>query len=259
MTTSRPAAAALGLLLEAHGARAQSAEPQQQPPARAASSRPFARAQPPAPTARERTSVTQREGSLRLGPTFGLGAPALFNLGALLRFNAWWSVGAAVGVTPTLKFQWLGETALSYRQYDLYGRWHPFGGGFFLGADIGYRVFKASVIDRIDTSALASSYQELGIPPSVDYQGSVQLHSFVLTPSLGYYHTTASGFGIGFFVGAQVPLSSAQIQFEHSVPSVPRRVSDRYLPAIDQRLNSSFSSVGGYVLPSVGVQLGWEF
>ncbi len=90
-------------------------------------------------------------GPIRLGPMVGVGLPNLLSFGGLLKLTRYLGGGINIGLIPTVRVKYYGQATLLYQEYDIYGRLFPFGGGFFLGAGVGYEVVKGTMSDSMDT------------------------------------------------------------------------------------------------------------
>jgi hypothetical protein len=196
-------------------------------------------------------------GPFRVGPVVGVGIPNLLNFGVVLKLTKYFGAGLNVGVIPAVKLSFYGEAELSYREYDVYGRIHPFGGGFFIGAGVGYASVKGTITDTVDSAALAREYPELDIPDTIAYEANGRVRTMILTPQLGYFHTTSSGFSVGFVLGAQLPIAPSDIEFETTVEGVPQVAIERYVAPLDEKVKDTLETVGRQPLPSIGLQIGW--
>jgi hypothetical protein len=196
-------------------------------------------------------------GPFRIGPVVGVGIPNLINFGVVLKLTKYFGAGLNVGVIPAVKLSFYGEAELSYREYDVYGRIHPFGGGFFVGAGVGYESVKGSINDTVDSAALAREYPELDIPDTIAYEAHGRVRTMILTPQLGYFHTTSSGFSVGFILGAQFPIAPSNIEFETTVEGVPQVAIERYVAPLDKKVKDTLETVGRQPLPTIGLQIGW--
>jgi hypothetical protein len=79
----------------------------------------------------------------------------------------------------------------------------------------------------------------------------------ILTPQLGYFHTTSSGFSVGFILGAQFPIAPSNIEFETTVEGVPQVAIERYVAPLDKKVKDTLETVGRQPLPTIGLQIGW--
>lgn len=213
----------------------------------------------PAPEAEEDESHPSDGllGPFRIGPVIGTGLPSILSFGGTLKLTRFLGGGVNVGLIPSIKLQLYGDAVLSYQEYDVYGRIYPFGGGFFLGAGFGYATIQGTIQDSVDTSALAMQYPGQGIPLSIQYESRANVRTPVVIPQLGYFHTFGSGFSLGVFAGAQIPVAPSRVEFESAVSDVPAMLVDRYILPIDQKVRSTLEKVGRSPLPTLGIQLGW--
>jgi hypothetical protein len=236
------------------------------PPPVGSSSEPTA---PPPPPSETDWSVPQGDpekkednndgllGPIRIGPVVGVGIPNLLNFGGTLKITDYIGAGLNIGIIPAIKLSLYGEAVLSYQEYDIYGRIYPFGGGFYVGAGVGYETVKGTFSDTIDSSELAERYPELDLPATVEYESNGRVRTMILTPQIGYFYTSKIGFSIGLFVGAQIPIAPSDIDFETSIKDVPQATIDRYVAPLDEKVKDTLETVARQPLPSLGFQIGW--
>jgi hypothetical protein len=216
------------------------------------------KALPPEPPAEEESDSSDGLlGPFRIGPVIGTGLPSILSFGGTIKLTRFLGAGINVGLIPSIKLQLYGDAVLSYQEYDVYGRIYPFGGGFFLGAGIGYATIEGTVKDSIDSSSLAAMFPGQGIPLSIEYQSRAHVRTPVAIPQIGYFHTFDSGFSLGLFAGAQIPIAPSKIEFDSTVSDVPDMVVDRYILPVDQKVRSTLEKVGRSPIPTLGMQLGW--
>jgi hypothetical protein len=212
---------------------------------------------PPGDPERKKDDTGGLLGPFRIGPVIGTGIPNVLSFGGTLKLTEYVGAGLNIGLIPTIKISLYGEAVLSYQEYDIYGRIYPFGGGFFFGAGVGYETVKGTITDSIDASELADEYPELDLPATIDYESNGRVRTLILTPQIGYFHTTSIGFSIGLFVGAQFPIAPSEIDFETSVKGIPQATVDRYVAPLDEKVRDTLETVGRQPLPTFGIQIGW--
>jgi hypothetical protein len=200
-------------------------------------------------------------GPIRLGPMVGVGLPNLLSFGALLKLTRYLGGGINIGVIPTVRVSYYGQAKLNYQEYDVFGRLFPFGGGFFVGAGVGYETVKGTLSNRMDTSTIANSLpQGLSIPNPLDYQSAGSVKTMVLTPQVGYFYTTSIGFSIGLDIGAQVPIAPSQIKFSSKLTLEPTALSlikPQFSDPTDQKVRDSLQTIGRTPLPTINLRVGW--
>jgi hypothetical protein len=109
-----------------------------------------------------------------------------------------WGVGS--GFVPPLKFDASGtQVTVGMFHGEAHGRYHPFGGGFFLGAALGYQSVPASGEQTID----------IGGGINVPTKASTTLKNAYATPMLGWLWATDYGLSIGFEGGMQFGFMSS--------------------------------------------------
>lgn len=204
-------------------------------------------------------------GPVRLGPMVGVGMPNLLNFGVLLKITSYFGAGVNVGLIPTVRLSYYGDATLKYEEFDAFLRVHPFAGGFFLGAGIGYATISGTVTDQFNTSAYAAQIPAgLSIPAQVTYSSQGSVRTLVLTPQIGYFYTTKVGFSIGLDFGAQLPIAPSRVRFESQLPlpsgtpsALVEAVQSRLLDPTDQKVRSTLESIGRTPIPTVNVRIGW--
>ena len=204
-------------------------------------------------------------GPIRLGPMVGVGLPNLLSFGGLLKVTPYLGGGLNIGLIPTVRVKYYGDATLLYQEYDIFGRLFPFGGGFFLGAGVGYEVVKGTMSDQMDTSAYTNLLPPgLSIPNPLTYQSAGTVKTLVLTPQIGYFYTTSIGFSLGIDIGAQVPIAPSQINFKsHLIPptGTPTALADQMNTQLrdpaDQKVRNTLQTVGRTPLPTINLRVGW--
>jgi hypothetical protein len=202
---------------------------------------------------------------IRLGPVVGVGLPTLFSLGGLLKLTDYLGAGVNLGLIPSVRISLYGQATVSYQEYDIYGRIFPFGGGFFLGAGVGYATVEGTLKTTFDTARYASLLpSNLGIADQVSYESKGSVETMVLTPQIGYFYTTGIGFSIGIDFGAQIPIAPSDISYESRAPLpagtpqvVVDQVQSQYVDPIDKDVEDTLRTVGKTPLPTVNLRIGW--
>ena len=193
-------------------------------------------------------------GPFRIGPVVGVGLPSLFSFGGAIKLTKYFGAGLNVGIVPELQFDYYGDATVSYQSVNLYGHIHPLGGGFFLGAGIGYAHVRGTYQDEIDVPPA------LGLGSTFPYKSEATVQTLVLTPELGYFFTFKAGFTVGIDAGVQIPIAPSEIEFESRVDSqIPQEVVDQFTGPTDERVESTLENVGQTILPTIGLKIGWLF
>jgi len=204
-------------------------------------------------------------GPIRLGPMVGVGLPNLLSFGGLLKLTRYLGGGINIGLIPTVKISYYGDAKLLYQEYDVFGRLFPFGGGFFLGAGVGYETVKGTLSDKMDTSKFGGALpQGLAIPNPLDYESSGSVRTMVLTPQVGYFYTTSIGFSLGLDIGAQIPIAPSQVSFKSKLilpANTPQAVVDQVhsqlLDPNDKKVRDTLQTIGRAPLPTFNIRIGW--
>jgi hypothetical protein len=204
---------------------------------------------------------------IRLGPLVGVGLPGLLAIGGMLKLTAYLGGGVNIGLIPSTRISYYGAATLSYQEYDVYGRLFPFGGGFFLGASVGYATIKGSLKNSYDTSSYLSTLPSgLSIPNPLTYESQGSVRTMVLTPQIGYFYTTGIGLSFGLDFGAQVPIAPSKISYSSqlSLPAgTPQQVKDaiqtQYIDPNDKKVYDTLHAIGRTILPTINLRVGWLF
>ena len=176
----------------------------------------------------------------------GTGLPNVLNFGATAKLFDHLGFGLNMGMIPDVQVSMYGEATLSYREYDAFGRLYPFGGGFFLGAGVGYHSVEGSFTKTIETPIpLYPSY-------TVTSHGSVR--AMILTPQIGWFSIFGSGFALGFDIGAQVPIAPSEIEFDTNLPP---EVPQQYVDESNKEVLESLDKLGKTIVPVVNIRVGF--
>ena len=196
-------------------------------------------------------------GPFRIGPIIGVGLPSLINVGGMLKLTRYFAAGVNIGISPDVKFAFYGDARINYNAYQIYARAHPFGGGFYLGAAIGYAHARGTDEQTIAIPAsIHAVYPNLGPSVTLKSEGTVQ--TLVLTPELGYFYIFKSGFALGVGAGAQLPIASSDVKFDQNVNAdVPEEVLKQYLDPTARAVEDTLKKVGQTPLPTVSLYVGW--
>jgi hypothetical protein len=196
-------------------------------------------------------------GPFRIGPIIGVGLPSLINVGGVIKLTRYVALGINIGIAPDVKFSYYGDARVSYHAYQVYGHVHPFGGGFYFGAAVGYALARGTSEETFDVpAAVTSVYPQIKNPVTLKSEGTVQ--TMVLTPEIGYFYTTKIGFSLGLGVGLQIPVASSDVHFEQGVNAdVPQEVVKQYLDPTARAVQDTLERVGQTTLPTIGVCVGW--
>lgn len=202
----------------------------------------------------------------RLGVLVGGGLPEILSLGAQLKVTRYFGAGVNIGLIPTIHISYYGDAKIAYQEYDAYGHLYPFGGGFFVGAGVGYASIKGNLATRYNLPAdLVSQAKtiygiDVGNPLTINSDASVR--TLVLTPQLGFLHVFDVGFAIGIDVGAQIPIAPSEVHFSTVAPQIPAgplrtQLQTTYINPNDEKVRSTLDKIGRTPLPTFNVKIGW--
>mgnify|MGYP000128169742 CR=1 FL=1 len=182
-----------------------------------------------------------------------IAVPTGVNLAGDLRLGNSFSVGLALG---GLAGEGGKRTPISIgtTNAELRGRWHSFGGAFFLGLTLGGRSLYARATQSIDA----------GGGNFVPTQVEMKITSGYATPHIGWLWVFGKGFSLGYEMGAQLPISpKGDLNASISDPDL-----DSFLSAIEQtqayrdlenKIEDTGKVFGRIILPHVLIRLGWAF
>jgi hypothetical protein len=147
----------------------------------------------------------------------------LYGVEVGVKYKRWASVGAQFSGTPTIV---VGPASATLNTFSLNGRFHPFRGGFFLGASLGRSSIHAEASDEGQTARVEAT------------------RTFV-TPGFGWLYTLPSGLSLGFMsLGVNVPLTG---DVKTELPAAAAVTT----PDLAQKANDLAKPLGRQVLPSV--------
>ena len=205
---------------------------------------------------------------IRLGPIVGVGLPGFISIGGMLKLTSYLGFGVNMGLIPSMHIAYYGDATLAYQEYDAYGRLFPFGGGFFLGAGVGYATIKGTMKSTFDTA----TYQEqaalagISVPNPLTYQSEGTVKTMIVTPQIGYIYTTDIGFSIGLDVGAQVPIAPSQVTYKSHLTlpagtpaAVVNGIQSTYVAPNDKKVRDTLDTIGRTPLPTFNIKIGWLF
>jgi hypothetical protein len=203
-------------------------------------------------------------GPIRLGPMVGVGLPNVLSFGGLLKLTRYLGGGINIGLIPTIRVSYYGDAKLAYQEYDVFGRIFPFGGGFFLGAGVGYETVKGTMVDNLDLSAYSGDPLVASLGNPLHYESAGSVKTMVLTPQIGYFYTTSIGFSIGLDVGAQLPIAPSQIKYASHwtsppgmLPDVATLIQTKLIGPNDDKVRNTLSTIGRQPLPTFNIRIGW--
>lgn len=198
-------------------------------------------------------------GPFRIGPVIGVGLPRFLSFGGAIKLTKYLGAGINYGIIPEVQFAYYGDATVRYQGVDIYGHIHPFGGGFFLGAAVGYAHARGTYEEQFQNPLDANA-------APFPYTSEATVQTLVLTPELGYFFTFKSGFTMGVEVGLQIPIAPSKIDFKSRVnyPSgwsdeLKQVIQTQYVEPTDARVESTLEKVGQTILPTIGIKMGWLF
>ena len=197
-------------------------------------------------------------GPFRIGPVVGIGLPNLLDFGVTSKLTRYFGAGFHVGVIPKFRISYYGDATLSFVEYDLYGRAYPFGGSIFVGAGVGYATARGTLASSYDLTAYQTIVPNLPATFVLNSEGSV--HTLVLTPEIGVFHSFDSGFSVGLDMGVQVPIAPSDVKLNVNLPAgLPQAAIDQFVVPNNVKVRNTLHTIGRKTIPTFGFFVGWLF
>jgi hypothetical protein len=142
---------------------------------------------------------------------------------------------------------------------DIKGRWHPFGGAFFLGLGLGYQTLSGRMTSTIQATDTG------GTTRSIETNIDLAIGSPYLTPHLDWYWTFGTGFVLGFDLGWQIPIAprtSFDITTNNNIANVAISIiqATQQYKDLEADIQKVGNALGRQSLPMVTViRVGWMF
>ncbi len=176
----------------------------------------------------------------RLGPTVTFSFPRISEYALEYKpGNDFFSLGISYGGFDS-KLD--SDKKLSFKNYELRGRWHPFMGSFFLGLGYGKQNLK------VDASKSISS---------VNVTYNFDIESSYVFPHMGWFKVFDSGFTYGFDFGVISP-SGVKTKTSSNAPTSVQ--SSTEYTDFKKSAEDAGNKLGKVSLPYLGlVKLGWLF
>lgn len=133
-------------------------------------------------------------GPVRLGPTFGAGAPDGLRVGVFAKWKGLLGAGGAFSYLPTLTIPGV-EATVTRASAEGFLRVHPFRGAFYLGVAGGYVQTKGSMTEQ------TKAFRQLASVHTNAYANSVYI-----APNVGFQWMLPFGMTVGFDAGVEIPL-----------------------------------------------------
>ena len=162
-----------------------------------------------------------------------------------------WGIGT--GYVPPLTFNASGtQVTVGMFHGEAHGRYHPFGGGFFLGSALGFQSVPASGSQTID----------IGGGINVPTKASTTLKNAYATPMLGWLWATDYGLSLGLEAGMQFGfMSSNTLGIEITDASYQQYQATVESTASYQSLRASvqdgLNKIGNTQIIHFALRLGW--
>lgn len=197
-------------------------------------------------------------GPFRIGPVVGVGLPNLLDFGVTSKLTRYFGAGFHVGVIPKFRISYYGDATLSFVEYDAYGRVYPFGNSIFVGAGVGYATARGTLASSYDLTAYQAIVPSLPATFVLNSEGSI--HTLILTPEIGVFHTFDSGFSVGLDMGVQVPIAPSEVKFNVNVPpGLPQAAIDQFVVPNNMKVRDTLHTIGRKPIPTFGIFVGWLF
>lgn len=192
--------------------------------------------------------------AIPLGASLSLQLPHPANISIEARPSPSFSASFSLGGLPTVS---VNNVSASVFSPNLHGRWHVFGGSFFLGGILGYQTLTGSTTQDI----LITSPVTATVPTLV----SLTIKDLYFTPHLGWAWGMGSrGFFLGLEAGVQVPFApSSTLDIEVTDPSLAQYVAAVQSTAQYQQAENDVEDVANRIgllkFPYFALRMGWMF
>lgn len=195
-------------------------------------------ARPPSDRPSESAKKKEDTDGLRFGPVVGLGFPRPFSLEGLVKIDRVVSLGLEYSFLPK---NTIANVTTRFDAVAIDGNWHPFRGGFFIGARAGRQWLSGSATLRV---------QNLG-----SFTESADAATWFLNPRIGYLYTWSSGVTLGIDAGVQLPIGAT---YERSGPATSAGLAQG--TQVDSTLRQVAKTLGNDVTPTVDLfRIGFLF
>lgn len=144
---------------------------------------------------------------LRIGPTVQVGFPHPITYGVEGLFAQVVSFGFSTGRYNVTQ---IDKANVKIKSWDVFARWHPFAGNFFVGGAYGHQEIKGRFEDDVNLTLN-------GFPTTVPARVDAEIKSNYIAPRFGWMGVYPSGLTFGFELGAQIPLSP-DTQVDATIP-----------------------------------------
>jgi hypothetical protein len=172
-------------------------------------------------------------------PFFSLGLPVPLSLGVQFRTAPEFSAFMSAGYSPITITSNFGYNS---GHFEVWGRWHPFSGAFFIGSMAGYQTLQ--VRTHLNLGSLS--------PDGGPLDTVISLNSFYLGIGAGWMWAITSRLYLGFDFGIQVPFFA---NGGVSVNSASSAGQDLQKASTD-----AFSYFAYFPLPRISLlRVGWRF
>ena len=134
---------------------------------------------------------------LRVGPTVQIGFPHPITYGVEGLFAQVVSFGFSTGSYDVTQ---IDKANVKIKSWDIFARWHPLAGNFFIGGAYGHQDMKGRFEDDVFLTLN-------GFPTTVPARVDAEIKSNYISPRFGWMGVYPSGLTFGFEIGVQVPMS----------------------------------------------------
>lgn len=146
---------------------------------------------------------------IRVGPTAQIGFPHPITYGVEALLADLVSLGFSTGSYNVTQ---IDKANVKIKSWDVFARWHPFAGNFFVGGAYGHQDIDGRFEDDVNLTLN-------GFPTTVPARVDAAIKSNYISPRFGWMGVYPSGLTLGFEVGAQIPLSP-DTSVDATVPGV---------------------------------------
>jgi hypothetical protein len=189
-----------------------------------------------------------------IGPTVQIGFPHPITYGVEAMFAKVVSFGFSTGKYEVTQ---IDKANIDIKSWDVFARWHPLAGSFFLGLGYGNQEIDGRFEDDVDLTLN-------GFPRTVPVRVDAEIKSKYFSPRIGWFAVYESGFTMGFEIGAQIPVSpdtsvTATIPGASALEEAAVKSTDDYKD-VKKQADDAVKILGKRTIPYLTMlKMGWLF
>jgi len=191
-----------------------------------------------------------------INPSAKIGLPHPFNLSLSTDLSDSWEIGVrGTFLSPSLT---VSDVSVHVHNLNLFGRYYPWDGAFFVGAFLGKHHVYAQKTDNVTVTLL-------GTPSTIPVTAEGIITALYVGPSVGWRFTYESGFFFGLDLGVMFPFSPSTTVEASTTDSLGTlfiealKQTDSY-QTMEADVTRNGNNIGRTTLPYFTfLELGWRF